>query len=313
MKRLLKLFFRSVLFLFVLLNIMAAFHAWKFTHFYDDALLKRPKPEQMGGWEKTKAILFGIRYPKSQNLIQPDTVFTNLSLTTTDGLTLWAWHIKKENARGTVLLFHGHASSKSKVIDEAGAIRKLGYNVLLTDFRAHGNSSGNTCTIGYDEALDVKAAYDYVKTTGEKNIVLWGISLGAATITRAVSEYQLEPAKIILEMPFGSLTDAVKGRVRLMHLPEQPTAALLTFWGGTEQGFWGFNHNPADYAKKIHCPVLLQWGRQDPRVTQSETNELFTNLATKQKKWVVYETAAHESLLKKEPVKWKQSVSDFLK
>jgi uncharacterized protein len=313
MKRLLKLFFRSFIFLFTLLNIMAASHAWKFTHFYDDADLKRPKPEQMGGWEKTQAIIFGLRYPKSQNLIQPDSGSATITLTTDDGLKLSSWYIKQVNAKGTIALFHGHGSSKSKIIDEAMALHQMGYSVLLTDFRAHGNSEGNTCTIGYNEATDVKAAYDYIKATAEKNIILWGISLGAATITRAVSEYKIQPGKIILEMPFGRLTDAVKGRVRLMHLPEQPIATLLTFWGGTEQGFWGFTHNPADYAKNITCPALIQWGRLDARVTQAETDAIFENLASTQKKLVVYETAKHESLLKNDPAKWKEEISTFLK
>jgi uncharacterized protein len=312
MKRLLKILFRVFLFLFVLVNIMAASHAWKFTHFYEDAGLTRPRPEKMDGWEKTKAIFFGLRYPKSKNSIQPDSGFSNLTLTTEDGLKLSAWQFKKERGKGTVLLFHGHGSSKSKIMDEAMSIYAMGYSVLLTDFRAHGNSGGNTCTIGYDEAIDVKTAYDHIKATGEKNIALWGISLGAATITRAVSEYQLQPAKIILEMPFGSLHEAVKGRVRLMHLPEQPTASLLTFWGGTEQGFWGFNHSPINYVKNIYCPVLLQWGRLDARVTEAETTGIFQNLSAKEKKLVVYETAKHESLLKNEPAKWKREVSTFL-
>jgi uncharacterized protein len=312
MKRMLTLLFRTFIAVFAVLNIMAAFHAWKFTHFYDDPALKRPKPDKMGGWDKTKAILFGIRYPKSQNTVTPDSGFTTVTLTTPDEVKLSSWHFKKQTSKGTVALFHGHASSKSKIIEEAIALYNMGYNVLLTDFRAHGNSEGNTCTIGYDEANDVKAVYDYITSAGEKNIILWGISLGAATITRAVSEYKLQPAKIILEMPFGRLTDAVKGRVRLMGLPEQPTASLLTFWGGAEQGFWGFNHSPVDYAKNIHCPVLLQWGRNDLRVTQTETSALFENLATKQKKWVVYETAGHESLLKNQPAKWRQEVGAFL-
>jgi uncharacterized protein len=312
MKRLFKILFRVFLLLFLLINIMAASHAWKFTHFYDGAAVARPHPEKMDGWEKAKAICFGLRYPKSKNSTQPDSGFRNLTFTTADGLKLSAWQFKKESGKGTVLLFHGHGSSKSKIMDEAMGIYAMGYSVVLTDFRAHGNSGGNTCTIGYDEAIDVKTVYDQIKTTGEKNIVLWGISLGAATITRAVSEYQIQPDKIILEMPFGSLLEAVKGRVRLMHLPEQPTASLLTFWGGTEQGFWGFNHSPINYVKNIHCPVLLQWGRLDARVTESETNAIFQNLLVKQKKLVVYETAKHESLLKNEPAKWKREVGAFL-
>ena len=52
---------------------------------------------------------------------------------------------------------------------------------MLVDFRAHGNSDGNTCTIGYDESEDVKLAYDYISNKGEKNIVADALSrLGLA-------------------------------------------------------------------------------------------------------------------------------------
>jgi alpha-beta hydrolase superfamily lysophospholipase len=81
----------------------------------------------------------------------------------------------------------------------------MGYNVLLLDFRAHGASGGNTCTIGYYEAEDVKLAYNFLKDKGEKNIALWGISMGAAAIAHAVDEYHLQPSKVILEMPLAQL------------------------------------------------------------------------------------------------------------
>jgi alpha-beta hydrolase superfamily lysophospholipase len=189
----------------------------------------------------------------------------------------------------------------------------MGYNVLAIDFRAHGTSDGNVCTIGYDEVADVKAAYDFVAKQGEEDIVLWGISMGGAAITRAIHEYpDIKPAKVILEMPFGELMDAVKARLRLMNLPEQPFASLLTFWGGTEQGFWAFGHNPEDYATSVKYPTLLQWGRNDSRVSELETNEIYENLATKDKRLVVFENSGHESLLKKEPAKWITNVAAFL-
>jgi pimeloyl-ACP methyl ester carboxylesterase len=183
----------------------------------------------------------------------------------------------------------------------------------LVDFRAHGNSAGNICTIGYDEEKDVKAAYEYIAAKGERNIVLWGISLGAATITRAMAIHNdIKPSKVILEMPFGSLYEAVKGRLRTMHLPEEPFSSLLTFWGGVEQGFNAFDHDPSEYAKRVHVPVLLQWGRHDARVSEAETTAVFNNLGTNKKRLVVYEQTGHQSLLKNEPEKWEKEVSKFL-
>ena len=82
------------------------------------------------------------------------------------------------------------------------------------DFRAHGNSGGNTCTIGYRETEDVKLAYNFIEDKGEKNIVLWGISMGAATVARAIDEDHLQPSKVILEMPFATMENAVEGQLK---------------------------------------------------------------------------------------------------
>lgn len=114
----------------------------------------------------------------------------------------------RDSARGTVLLFHGHGSSSGQVLEEAYYMHRIGFNTLLIDFRAHGNSEGHVSTIGYREARDVKAAYDYVLAKGEKHIVLWGVSLGAATIAHAIAAYGIQPEKVILELSYGSLLAA---------------------------------------------------------------------------------------------------------
>lgn len=313
MKRVLKALLRLVIVLFVLLNIVVAFHAYKFTHFYNNGEISVKNAAEKTAWDKTKEILFGINAQKKQNDVTTDSTFKTVYLKTKDSLKLEAWYIPVDSAAGTVLLFHGHGGNKSGVIKEAESFNKMGYNTLLVDFRAHGNSEGNTCTIGFDESEDVKLAYDYISSKGEKNIVLWGISMGASTITKAVKDYQLNPKKIILEMPFGTIKDAVIGRVKMMGLPPQPIATLLTFWGGTEHGFWAFSMKPQEFASTIKCPVLLQWGKNDPRVSKNEEEILFNNLPNSNKKFVIYETAGHESLCKKENEKWKNEIAAFLK
>ena len=313
MKRFLKILFGSLVILFVLLNVIVAFHAYKFTHFYNNGEIAIKKQEDKTGWDKTKEILFGINAVKKKNDVTTDSTFKTIYLTTKDSLKLEAWYIAADSSKGTVLLFHGHGGNKSDVIKEAESFNKIGYNTLLVDFRAHGSSGGNTCTIGYDESEDVKFAFDYIKSKGEKNIVLWGISMGASAITKAVKDYQLNPEKIILEMPFGTIEDAAAGRLKMMGLPPQPLATLITFWGGVEHGFWAFGMKPQEYAASIKCPVLLQWGRNDPRVSKSEEDILFKNIPGTNKKFVIYETAGHESLCKKETAKWETEVAAFLR
>ena len=310
MQRFFKFLLKTFLILFLLLNVVVIFHAYKFTHFYEmnDAAVK--KQEAKNGWDKTSDLLFGFNAAKQQNTA-PDTTYKSVSLRTADGLTLSGWLINVANPKGSVAMFHGHGSKKSAILSEAKGFNQLGYNTLLVDMRAHGASGGNTCTIGYKEAADVKTAYEYLQKTGEKNILLYGISLGAATVTKAINDYALKPSKIMLEMPFASLPDAVEGRVKMMGLPVQPVSTLLTFWGGTLHGFWAYNLRPADYVKKITCPVLVHWGRHDPRVSEAETNDVFKNITTP-KRLEIFEESGHESLLKKEPSKWMNSVATFL-
>ena len=311
MQKFFKYLLRLALVLFIILNIVVAFHAYKFTHFYEAGEIAIKSKQEKSGWDKTKEILFGINAEKQKNTT-PDSANNIIFLTTKDSLKLEAWYTTVDSAKGTICMFHGHGGKKSGTNAEAATFRKMGYNTFQLDFRAHGNSQGNTCTIGYYESEDVKLAYDFIKNKGEKNIVLWGISMGASAITKAMNDYTLQPQKIILEMPFGTIEDAVEGRVKMMGLPQQPISVLLTFWGGVEHGFWAFNMKPQEYAKKITCPVLLQWGKNDPRVSRKEEDILFTNLATVNKKFVVYENSQHESLCKKENEKWMAEINAFL-
>ena len=311
MKKFLKITLRIVLVLFVLINIITAFHAYKFTHFYDAGELTIKKAADKSGWDKTKEALFGINAAKKLNDVVPDSTFKTIILTTASGLKLEGWYIPADSAKGTVALFHGHGGTKSGVFKESEEFRKMHYNTFLLDFRAHGNSEGNTSTIGYNEAEDVKLAYDFIKEKGEKNIILWGISMGGASIAKAMNDYPLQPAKVILEMPFGSILGAAEGRLKMMGLPGEPLAAMITFWGGVEHGFWAFKMKPTEFVKKITCPVLIQWGKNDPRVSRKEIDDIYNNISSP-KNLVMYDSSGHESLCKKETEKWKTAISTFL-
>jgi uncharacterized protein len=310
MSSVIKFLLKTIVILFIVLNIIVGFHAYKFTHFYEHGSVVIKQKSEKTTWDISKEILFGINAQKQINST-PAPFTKTVVLTSKDNLKLQGWHTTVDSARGTIAMFHGHGGKKSGINDEAAAFRKMGYNTFQLDFRAHGNSEGNTCTIGYDESEDVKLVYDYVAALGEKNIILWGISMGAAAITKSMDDYHLQPQKIILEMPFGTIEDAVKGRIKMMGLPEQPFTALITFWGGAQNGFWAYNMKPVEYVKKIQCPVLLQWGANDQRVTRAETTLLFEQIKGT-KKLVVYDQSGHESLCKNENAKWTSNVTAFL-
>jgi len=310
MKKFLKTLLWIFIIFFILINFISATNAYKFTHFYSPGEVVVKPAAQKGFWDKTGDILLGNNYIKKKNIPIPDS-FSKVIFTTKDKTKLEAWYSAADKPKGSVALFHGYGDNKTDILQEGKAFLSMGYNVLLLDFRGHGNSGGNTCTIGYLESEDVKLAFNFLKDKGEKNIVLWGISMGAAAVAHAVEEYNLQPSKIILEMPFATMQNAVEGQLKTMHLPAEPLGALLTFWGGVEHGFWAYNINPEHYVKDIHCPVLMQVGEHDIRVTPLERKEVFENLS-QPKQLVIYKNSGHESLCKKEPAKWIASVSAFL-
>lgn len=308
----LRFLLRLLIIVIIIINAITAFHAWKLTHFYGDG--ERTKgPENLSTTEKISAMVFGVKVPKSKTVDSLTLKHKTVFLYTKKGaISIEAWYAKHRREKGSIALFHGHIASKSAVIAEAEQFYKMGYSVLLVDFRGHGNSDGNYTTIGYKESEEVQLAYEFLKKKTDKKVILWGISMGAAAITSAFNNGYVKPDGVILEMPFGSLLDAVEGRVKMMNLPVQPLSSLLTFWGGAENGFWAFDLKPEEYAKKIHCPVLLQAGKLDNRVSLQEIEDIYNNIPTEKQK-VIYETARHQSLFLKEPEKWVESFKTFEK
>ena len=103
--------------------------------------------------------------------------------------------------------FHGITASKDILRKEAEQFKAWGYNVLLVDFRAHGNSGGNKSSFGVKETDEVEKAFRFAQSKGNKNILFYGSSLGSVAIFKAVAENKVQPTAIIADMPFGSLQD----------------------------------------------------------------------------------------------------------
>jgi uncharacterized protein len=296
---------------FALANISAAIYAYKFTHFFKEPAdwnVAHPK----NVFDKTWKLFKGPSFGKDENEPLPHFPFQQLSLSLANGSNIDSWYSPVPNALGTICLFHGLSSSKAFYIDEANEYRNYGFNVLLLDFRGHGKSDGMTTTIGYKEAEEVRLAYDYIKAKGEKNIYLFGGSMGAVAVARAVAVFGLNPSGIILDMPFDGLLDHLKARGRSFGFPQTLFAVPVASWMSLESSFPVFSHKTSLYAKNIHCPVLLQWGTADHLVTQNETKQIFDALASKDKRLVVYPNAVHSSLLRQDPAQWQQTMHSFL-
>ena len=296
---------------FILINISGILYGYKLTHFYEPASKRAPSFTK-NIFTKTWKLFRGPKFQKTTISEVPHFPFETIHLKTKNDLTIEAWYIPIDSSRGTVILFHGLGGNKSFLLTQAYEFMYLGFNVMLMELRAHGNSGGNTTSLGVREGEEVKLAYDFIEKKGERNIILYGFSLGAVVISKGVYDYDISPSRIILDTPFGNLKNLLEGRARILGFPEEPFGLLVTFWSGVERGFNGFRHNTCEYVKKIRCPVLLQYGALDKLVTQKETDCIFRNISSREKRLVVYKDVGHEPFLNKDPDKWRTEIKDVL-
>lgn len=291
------------------MNVSAIFHSYKLTHFVDSKIEKTKDPKKQSTTQKIKTIIFGVNNPRPENDSLPTKSFETIKLKSNKEIE--CWNIKTENAKGTIVLFHGFGGNKSSMLDKADIFLALGYNTFLVDFMGSGGSEGNQTTIGFFEAEQVKSCFDYLTEKGEQNIFLFGTSMGSVATMKAIHDFALKPKGIIIECPFGSMYETVCARFKTMKTPAFPMANLLVFWGGIQNGFWAFDHNPTEYAKKIHCPTLLLYGAKDEKVSRKEIDQIFNHLG-KSKTLKIYPESGHENYLLKYKNEWTKDIHTFL-
>lgn len=301
---------KVLLIIFLIMNFVASLHAYKFTHFTNDNSEKTKSPDKLTFLEKIETFFLGVNNPKPQNVKFPTQNFEVLKLKSNKEIECWS--IKKTKSKGTIILFHGYGGEKSSMIDKSNEFLKMGFSTILVDFMGSGNSEGNQTTIGFKEAEEVKTVFDYLSKTGKKNIYLFGTSMGSVAIMKCIDDTKIKPKGIIIECPFGTMYQTVCARFNKMNVPAFPMAGILLFWGGLENGFWGFSHNPSEYAKNITCPALLLYGEKDKSVSRNEINEIFTNLKGV-KNLNVYKDTGHENYLIKNKTAWIKNTSEFIK
>lgn len=316
MSKLFKFIASIVLIAIIALNVIAYNHARRFTHFapsyYAHDKVDESLRQQAGRFE---TLIFGVYNPRPMNTTFPRMKHERVDIQGKTRLEAWwirADEMTKKAPKGNVILFHGYRGNKSTMLDKAEEFLKLGYHTLIVDFRGSGGSEGDETSIGFHEAEDVKMAFAFLSKQNTLPTHLFGSSMGAVAILKAMHDYHLPAKSVILECPFGSMYQAVEARVREMQLPTNPTAALLVFWGGAQQGFWGFSHHPTVYARSIKVPTLLLWGEKDPLVSREEIGTISANLRTK-KKVVFLPNASHADYLVHHRKEWIYEVERFLK
>ena len=132
-----------------------------------------------------------------------------VKITTVDNLDLVAWFYNKNIEKfKTVLFFHGNAGCLENRTYKLNRFKDLNVNFLIIAWRGFSGNKGKPSETGLYE--DAESAFKWLKIKGvnEKNIILYGESLGTGVAVQVAQGKNF--AGIILESPFTSMVNMGK-------------------------------------------------------------------------------------------------------
>lgn len=157
------------------------------------------------------------------------------ALTASDGTRIAGWYVPAASDIGptgqTLVLAHGYGSNKSDMLAWAEPFHDR-YNLVLFDFRNHGQSSGDQTTVGVRESTDLRAVIDWLEETmAPTAIAVLGVSMGGATaIDEAAADDRV--SAVILDSTHATLANALQARLERSGYPLSLPGAWSILLGG---------------------------------------------------------------------------------
>lgn len=207
-----------------------------------------------------------------------------IQLKTRDGLSLLSWYYPANPHQSTILILHGNGGHIGYRMPLVRAFIKEGFGVLLLEYRGYGGNPGSPSEQGLYQ--DGQAALNFLHEKGidNKNIVLYGESLGTAVATYLAKENKV--CAVILQSPFTSLS--VLARI---HYPW----ILLPPWD---------KFDSLARIKSINTALLILHGNADSIVPFQEGLTLYQQ-ANEPKKWIELAGRGHNNM-------WDSNYYDYL-
>lgn len=127
---------------------------------------------------------------------------------------------KNADAKGMLMYFHGNAESIASIESRVPALQQLGYGVMAWDYPGYGRSS--SCRFSEDDLLhDSDLAYRWLASrVPEKNIVIFGSSVGSGLALYVASHHPGHP--VLLVSPYDALANVARD-----HMPFFLPVSLL--------------------------------------------------------------------------------------
>jgi len=233
-----------------------------------------------------------------------------VTIASPSGSRLSGWFVAGRPRTGAVLLMHSLWANRLDMVDRARLLNEHGFAVLLFDFQAHGESTGQRVTFGYLEAQDARAAFGFLRRRmPAERIGVIGLSMGGAAAVLG----ELPADAMVLEAVYADFSKAVENRLAfLLGAPGRYLAPMLTWQVQLRLGFDYKVLQPAERISKLRVPLLLIAGGDDGLATLEEAKTLFARARQPKQLWVI-PGARHVDFHYHYPTEYERRVLVFLR
>ncbi|WP_295362420.1 alpha/beta hydrolase [uncultured Succinivibrio sp.] len=213
-----------------------------------------------------------------------------------------------------VILAHGYGRNQRYVGDFAKAYLQRNWNVLTPDLCASGESEGQYITMGIKESVEIVLwAKKIIERDPKAQIVLHGISMGAASVLMAAANNNVPGLKSVIED--CSYTSAYEMFARqlevLFGLPEFPVMSCIDLVSGIKIGARISDASPLKVMSRINVPVMFIHGDKDTLVPLYMMEQLYDSCRGPKTKLVV-KGAGHGDSLKEAGDEYWKAVFSFI-
>jgi len=147
-------------------------------------------------------------YLKDQVVKEPIGI-EKVKITTRDKIDLTGWFYRQDLEKfNTILFFHGNAGSLENRTYKLNHFKNLNVNFLIIAWRGFSGNQGKPNEMGLYEDADSAIKWLNSKGIEEKNIILYGESLGTGVAVEVAQNKNY--AGVILESPFTSMINMGK-------------------------------------------------------------------------------------------------------
>lgn len=232
-----------------------------------------------------------------------------------DGRHLVAtYYMPQKKGHQWAIIVHGYGRDQRYVRDYAKEYLDKGWNVVTPDLCASGQSEGQYITMGVKESEEVVNWAAKIKEYDpQAEIVLHGVSMGAATVLLAAGKYDVPGLTAVVEdCGYTSAYEMFANQLGVIFaLPEFPIMSCVDVVSGIKTGVKVSEAAPLQIMENIKVPVMFIHGEADKLVPISMMDKLYHSCHTKKIKFVV-KKAGHGDSMTEAGEKYWQTVFSFL-